>query len=287
MDWEILNQIKRIALKAIASDDDLMDRMILKGGSALDLIHKIAERSSIDLDFSIEDSFDDNNLSGMEDRLRKLLGVTFKENNYIVFDVKLRRHPGKIRPELESFWGGYKLTFKVIPLEKFLKYNGDIEKMRKDSTVVGMANSRTFSIDISRFEHCPLVEEVDLDGLTMKVYAPELIAMEKLRSICQQMDEYKTIVPTNKPSARARDFFDIFAIMRACDVDLLSSENRALLQAVFEAKRVPLEYLKNIEKYREFHRLDFNSVKDTLKPNVELEEYDVYFDFVKSICEEL
>ena len=40
------------------SDDDLMNLLVLKGDNALDVIHRIASRASIDLDFSVENDFD-------------------------------------------------------------------------------------------------------------------------------------------------------------------------------------------------------------------------------------
>jgi len=58
MDLKLLETIKITAIQALVSDDDLMDRLILKGGNALDLVHKIAERASFDLDFSMKGSFD-------------------------------------------------------------------------------------------------------------------------------------------------------------------------------------------------------------------------------------
>lgn len=46
--------IRQTALIAIASDDTLLELMALKGGNALELIHKVGNRGSLDLDFSME-----------------------------------------------------------------------------------------------------------------------------------------------------------------------------------------------------------------------------------------
>ncbi|MDY6787161.1 MAG: nucleotidyl transferase AbiEii/AbiGii toxin family protein, partial [candidate division WOR-3 bacterium] len=57
MELEFLNLIRRKIIVALFSDDYLMDKLVLKGGSAIDLVYKIDQRSSIDLDFSMEDDF--------------------------------------------------------------------------------------------------------------------------------------------------------------------------------------------------------------------------------------
>jgi hypothetical protein len=122
-----------------------------------------------------------------------------------------------------------------------------------------------------------------LDGYAIYVYAPELLVIEKLRAICQQMPGYEIFVPSIKPSARARDFFDIYTVMQYVSINLIDQSNRDLIKEVFGAKRVPLYYLKRIGDFREFHRSDFISVEATVKSKDSLENYDFYFNFVLSI----
>jgi predicted nucleotidyltransferase component of viral defense system len=287
MNWELLEKIKKLTIQALVSDDELMDKLILKGGNALDLIHKIAARASLDLDFSIVGSFDDDNLDKVESKIESLLLATFKENGYIAYDIKLSKKPGNMDKETDLFWGGYKIEFKVIDASKYDQEDGVLEAVRRQSLVLGARNSTILRIEISRFEYCPNPDEMELDGYTLYVYSPTLIAIEKLRAVCQQMDRYKNIIPSATFSPRARDFFDIYTIINACNINLHSSENRLLLKAVFDAKKVPLGLLHDLEDYREFHRQDFIAVKDTTKPGIELQNYDFYFDFVKSICDTL
>ena len=45
-----LNRIKKLIIIAMFSDDDLLETLVLKGGNAVDLIHGVAMRGSIDLD---------------------------------------------------------------------------------------------------------------------------------------------------------------------------------------------------------------------------------------------
>ena len=46
---ERVEEIKRLALIAMFSDDDLMQTLVLKGGNAMDLIYNVGHRASRDL----------------------------------------------------------------------------------------------------------------------------------------------------------------------------------------------------------------------------------------------
>jgi hypothetical protein len=111
-----------------------------------------------------------------------------------------------------------------------------------------------------------------------------MIVFEKLRAICQQMPEYAKIVKSPSSSARARDFFDIYTVLENFEIDFTKTENRNLLKYIFQAKRVPLELISKIKLYREYHREDFVSVRNTVKQIDELKDFDFYFDYV---CKEI
>ena len=53
------SDIRRLAITAIFADDYLFERVVLKGGNALSLALGIGDRTSLDLDFSIENDFED------------------------------------------------------------------------------------------------------------------------------------------------------------------------------------------------------------------------------------
>ena len=111
-----------------------------------------------------------------------------------------------------------------------------------------------------------------------------MIVFEKLRAICQQMPDY---TPNRTPTARARDFFDIYTVMEHFGMRLIASPGTTLLASIFEAKRVPLPLIGKIKEYREYHRPDFASVQATVKPNRRLRDFDFYFDYVIERCEHL
>jgi predicted nucleotidyltransferase component of viral defense system len=49
--------VRKTIIVAIASDDVLMERLVLKGGNALDIVYRLGERASLDVDFSMSDDF--------------------------------------------------------------------------------------------------------------------------------------------------------------------------------------------------------------------------------------
>lgn len=287
MDIDLINRLKITAIQALVSNDYLFDKLVLKGGNALDLIHKIAERASFDLDFSIEDSFDEFELPKIRSIIEELLKNSFKDKGYYVFDVTLNKRPNNIAPNLDDFWGGYKIEFKLLEYNKYEKLKIDEEKVRRFALPIGHNNSTKLRIEISRFEYIKSSTQIDVGGYMVKVYSPTLIAIEKLRAICQQTNEYRDIVNSISIRPRARDFFDIHTIITNCHIDLSTEESKTLLRCVFMAKRVPLNFLLLIINYRDFHSNDFVSVKDTVKPNTNLRSFDFYFDFVLDICKKL
>jgi len=283
MDFEHLEKVKKLTIIAMFSDDDLMHKLVLKGGNALDIVHKVAQRGSVDLDFSIENEFKEE-LAIIEEKIQKTLRDTFKAEGYEVFDITFVKRPEKISPEMASFWGGYVVEFKIIETAKYKQLASNIQSLRRQATVVGGGQKRKIKIDISKFEYCRTKQESELDGFTIYVYTPEMIVFEKLRAICQQMPEYAMMVKDPSRSPRARDFFDIYIVLESFKIDLTTAENIDLLKNIFAAKKVPLELIPRIEEYREFHRENFAAVKDTVKMTTQLKDFDFYFNYVVEQC---
>jgi predicted nucleotidyltransferase component of viral defense system len=283
MDIKEVDKIKRLAIISMFSDDVLMDRLVLKGGNAMNIIYNIkGNRASSDLDFSIENEFNEVELNVIEEKVRKVLDLTFKTEGYNVFDINFVKRPQhrEIDEQRKTFWGGYRVEFKIIKIDKFKEFKGELEIIRRNAIQVTETNSTKFSIDISKFEYIASKVEKELDSYTIYVYTPEMIAFEKLRAICQQMPEYGEIVASISQSARARDFYDIYLIVDYFMIKVCSKVNKDLIKIIFEAKKVPLEFIGKIENYREYHRPDFQSVIDTVKPGSSLESFDYYFDYV-------
>ena len=130
MDWKLLDKVKVLAIQGLVSDDDLMEKLVLKGGNAIDLIHNAYQRGSLDLDFSIEDDFQDIELPDLEKKVKELLERSFQEAHLVAHDVHLTRRPSQVPTELASFWGGYRIEFKVLPEGLFNELSGDVEAIR-------------------------------------------------------------------------------------------------------------------------------------------------------------
>jgi len=285
MDLRQLEKIKKLAIVALFVDDDLMDTLVLKGGNALDIVYKIAPRASIDLDLSIESEFDSHEIDSIRFRIEQALRRIFNENGYEVFDVTLVEKPETAGFSAPAFWGGYQIEFKVIGREQYSTKSENIEDLRRNAEILGPGNRRKLRIDISKCEYCDHKAQADLDGYTIYVYPPEMIALEKLRAICQQTEEYCVTIGKSHYEARARDFFDIHTVLEHFKIDLTTPQNLDLMKRIFKAKEVSLELISLVSNSREFHRPDFKAVENTVKPEVTIKDFDYYFDYVLRQCE--
>ncbi|MBA4745247.1 MAG: nucleotidyl transferase AbiEii/AbiGii toxin family protein [Muricauda sp.] len=276
----ILETIKMLTLRALVSDEELMYGLVLKGGNALELAYKITDRASKDVDFSISGDFTNEEYKRINDKMHGLLTQEFEKHDLVVFDVKFYEKP---RQNKVKEWKGYQLAFKVIDYENYTPEDED--KNRREAHVIQENNSTVFTVDISSYEYTEPKRLVDVEGAIFYVYTPEMIVFEKLRALCQSMPEYRDIVPTAKMKLRARDFYDIWNLFQNFQIDCTSSENKEILQHIFDAKKVPLKFLDLIEKYKDTHAQDWLNVKDTI--TAKSEEYDFYFDFVQERIKEL
>ena len=285
---EQLDAVKTAALVALLADDELTGRLVLKGGSALEMIYGVSDRASIDLDFSMGGAFAADEIGPLRDRIERLLERGFGEIDYRVMDVKLAPKPTSLTADLAGFWGGYELSFKVVSRETFEQY-ADPEQQRRRAMPVGAGGRATFTIDISSHEYVEPKDAHEVEGYTVFVYSPAMIVAEKLRAICQQMPEYAPVVKrTDRPgSPRARDFLDIRTVVEHFEVDMATAGNLDLLRRTFAAKRVPPGLLAGVKGTADFHRLDWPSVENTVRPGRKLDPFDDYFAFVVGLIEAL
>jgi len=233
-EYEQSERIKRLVVIGIFSDDYLMERLVLKGGNALNLVLEIGTRASVDIDLSMENDFPPKELEAVRIRLENRLQEVFNAEHFHVFDVTLESKPDLVSPEVAKFWGGYLATFKLIEETHLKQCAGNLAAMRRNSLKVGAKGK--FEIDISKFEYCARKTAVDMDGFQVFVYSNEMIVAEKLRAICQQMPEYGPVVYRARPgSARARDFLDIYTLITHFKLDIATPKNLGLIKLVFEA----------------------------------------------------
>jgi predicted nucleotidyltransferase component of viral defense system len=220
-----LIEIRRTILTGIASDDELVDLLVLKGGNALELVHHIGERASVDLDFSLATDFDD--VEDAQERLFRAIGDRFDSLGYLVFDQTFVSRPSE--RERGTPWGGYNAEFKIISKEVARELGNDRERMQRQAEVSGPNQQRRFKIEISAFEVTDGKIEAEVDDYVCYVYSLEMIVAEKLRAICQQSPEYGR---RRHPTPRARDFYDIHSAINEGGVDLAEPRIHDLVRAV-------------------------------------------------------
>lgn len=266
------DQVRKLAIVALFSDEELFERLVLKGGNALNLVYRLTSRSSFDLDFSMQGDLTE--LPDAQNRIFRALRDRFDAAGFVLFDEKFEAKPKTVGEHQPPTWGGYQVSFKLIERKRFEELGGRIEDIRRQSLVIGSGQRRVFTVDLSKYEYTAPKVSAELDHYMIYVYTPEMISAEKLRALCQQMPEYS---PMRHPgSPRARDFYDIYLLATTAGVDL--SKDMNLVRHVFAAKNVPLNLLAREGDYREFHRPDWPAVTSSVGQS--LEEFDFYFDFV-------
>lgn len=280
---DLLETIKKTTIISLFSDDDLLDLLVLKGGNAMDIVHKVSSRASVDIDLSVDKGFD---YATVWPKVETALRKGFAEKGYQAFDIKMTIKPGKMPDELASFWGGYLVEFKLISLARATEIENHQETMRREAIMLGQGTR--FTIDISRHEYIDDKQHHKLDGYTIYVYSPAMIVCEKLRAICQQMETYAEIIQRKGlGNQRARDFIDIEVLVKKFNIDLGSASARHLVEQMFTIKRVPLTLLGQIPETRQFHALGYPEVRATMKPGIEVHPFDYYFDFVAEHLQKL
>ena len=258
---------------ALFSDDVLFNHLVLKGGNALNLVHRMGTRTSLDVDFSMDEDF--SNVDEARERIFRALRDRMESIGLVVFDETFAVEPSQTNATGKDKWGGYQIEFKLIAKSKYSALSSQPRKRQIDAQVVGPAQQRIFKVQISKWEYCGPKQETELDDYVIYVYPPALIAIEKLRAICQQMPEYP-LRGHRKP--RGRDFYDIFTVISETNLDLATPGYLGIMKHVFAAKDVPLSLLLLIPGQREFHLPDWSNVQNSVSG--ELRDFDFYFDFV-------
>lgn len=268
----LFDRVRSLTIGAVFSDSYFFDRVVLKGGNAIALAYDISSRTSLDIDLSIESDFPD--AKDAAQRLERACSRRFMTAGYTIFDFKFLPRP-TIAVVGNERWGGYQAEFKVVSTDDYLRQKDDLDSLRRGSLVVGPGEMRKIRIDLSKFEYVAGKIQKEFDHGTIYVYSPTMLAVEKLRAICQQMPEY----PMRRNAApRARDFFDITTLVQRGGVLLASTFASNLAVAIFEAKSVSLKLANLIEGTREFHRPDWDSVR--LSSDQDLPDFDYFFDYV-------
>ncbi len=280
MNLAALDKIKKLTISALVSDDLLMKMLVLKGGNAIDIAYDLTDRGSLDIDFSIDRDFTEKEKARIQSILDHLLNQEFNKEDWQVIDISFTERPHEIDPRVKDFWGGYLLEFKVVPVSIYKSSKSDIELLRRAAIPLNPNNSPKFSVEISKYEYLGNSKPREIFGSAVQVYSPEMLALEKLRALCQQDSRYKDIVIAMTAKSRARDFYDIHNLTTSFEIDFKSKENIELLKQIFSAKRVPIEFILGIPDCYNLHFRSWQTVLDTIDQKQKVESFKFYFDFV-------
>jgi hypothetical protein len=154
--------------------------------------------------------------------------------------------------------------------------------VRRNALVTSPGQGRTFKIELSKYEFCKGKKEVEIDDYTVYVYSLDMLAIEKVRALCQQLPEYEG---RSYKTARARDFYDIYGLVHDAGVNLAAGENAELIKQIFGAKKVPLSFMSRLHTTKNLHAPDWRSVQESVTG--ELQDFDFYFDFVIDVVKSL
>lgn len=269
--------LRREIICAIAEDRRICKVLVLKGGNALALVHELGERSSLDLDYSVTESEFEEEEFGAS--IRGALENRLTQHGLKVFDWKFLRRPSCPSPNRPLGWGGFRGEFKVVEETVWQKHGGNVDKLRNIAWGVapGGGSGRVFKLDLSCNEWTEGAEVIQVEDIDVLVYSLPLMAAEKLRALCQQMQEYPFV---NTPRPRPRDYFDLHAIVTAGGVNFNSVAFGVTVGKVFVAKEVELSLLDHLPKYRNYHMSAWASVVDSI-PVESSRDFAAYADFLE------
>ncbi len=139
-------QVRRTTITALFSDEELSERLVLKGGNALSLVYRFTTRSSFDVDFSIEGDLTD--VPDAEQRIFRVLRDRFDAVGFVLLDEKLRTKPKNVGEHQPATWGGYEVSFKLMDKETYeaLKQRPK-DDLSRQALVIGSEQRRSFTVD--------------------------------------------------------------------------------------------------------------------------------------------
>jgi predicted nucleotidyltransferase component of viral defense system len=95
-----VEHVKKLTVIAIFSDELLVQRFVLKGGNAMDLILKVSSRASMDIDLSMSNDFPVEELAEVTTRISRGLDGAFLPEGITPFDIVLEDKPSEVTPDL-------------------------------------------------------------------------------------------------------------------------------------------------------------------------------------------
>jgi hypothetical protein len=188
MNQNIIRQIKRIVITALCSDDEIMESLSLKGGSAIQEFYNVRNkaRSSIDLDYSLSQQFED--FEAVKNKIEQILHEEFNKSDFRIIDFDFYENPDPQKVK-NIIYTGYKIEFKVISKDLYDNQYKNIKSKRLQAFDID--GRKSFKIEFSNYEFIQESVYKNYENFDVKIYTPEMIVCEKLRALCQQIFEYR------------------------------------------------------------------------------------------------
>ena len=297
MKGETFEKVRKIVLIGMAFFSDAYPEcgeLVFKGGSALEMFYN-HPRHSRDMDFSIPDIISEDKLEECKKWLEQTLIETFSEQNFKVTRFRWDEQTPHKRHEGIPFFRGHKIVVDVIDIQKYEMLKN---KYRDRSSSFKRAlndpnNIIKCEIQISEMEYTEHSEIREVEGVIVKVYSPVMIVSEKLRAICQHTPSYYLHIlgrGVDNLSPRVRDFYDIYKVCERYKINWKDPTNLEILEAIFKVKKVPLDFLKNLDtdeiRSMHFNKGEYQKLKDTVKER-EIKEFDFYYNYVVKLAREI
>ena len=222
----------------------------------------------------MENDFTPEEYQRINNQVKYLLKSELEPIGYFPIAIIFKEKPkaGKVKE-----WKGYQIEFKLNELEFYNQNKDNIDKLRRNAFKLYENQSTKYTVDISAYEYVEIATRKEIEGVLLKVYTPVMLVVEKVRAMCQSMKKYQEVIPTAKEKKRARDLYDIHKLYKSFESQIIIDTE--LVENIFSAKRVPLDFLKDFETLREPYRLDWDRVVSTVHQTLE-NDFDYYFNFV-------
>lgn len=72
--------------------------------------------------------------------------------------------------------------------------------------------------------------------------------------------------------------------MEHFQINIFTADSKELLHHIFNAKRVPLEYISLVRNYKNRHEQGFTSVQESVFAGEEVKDFDFYFEYTLGNC---
>lgn len=259
--------------------DNLLERtLVLKGGTALHLIEHIDSRLSTGIDFSACEKIE-NPLEYFR-HVERALQSHFAAEGFEIFDCTFSQKPKERAATLPEFWAGWYFEFKLVPQGRQFS---DLNARRREAYIPDGAASSKVRIEISEHEYCGNLQRVVIGGSTIVSYTGVLLVAEKIRAICQQHPEY----PYGRQKNRARDYYDVYQLVKKYRSPEFYNELRQELPKVFLAKQVDLTLIQKIfdKPFLDFQANHFSSVEASLSKTPE--PFSFYAEQLKLLLKDI